>query len=182
MRKIYTILFLIALLLFGYQKSKAQFYSVSTNIPMLVSGSLNAEWSMTINRSWSFHTNVSFNPWKIEKFRIQHLSIRPEFRWWLSESYRGWYLGAHGQGIIYHFGIPKFMRHKYEGVAAGGGLDVGYAFALSPKWNLEFGLGAGVFYADSWVGKCRTCSYRTSSEKKTYVLPDKLALSVVYLF
>lgn len=176
------ILLSLVVLLLSIQMGKAQFYSASTNILGWGTGSPNAEVSMTINREWSIHTGLSFNPWKIEDFRIQHFVVRPEIRYWISESYRGWYVGANAMYGIFHIGIPKAMQNKYEGIAAGGGLDVGYAWAIAPKWNLELGIGGSVLWMDTYKSLCRNCAMRTEEVSGVYVLPTKAALSVVYLF
>lgn len=183
MRRLTTLLIaLLTITVFTTKRSEAQFYSASTNLPVLATGSINAELSMTLNRNWSLHLEGSVNPWKIEQFRIQHLAIRPAIRWWTSESYRGWFMGAHFCGAYAHIGIPKWMDKKYEGVTMGGGLDLGYAWAIDTRWNIELGLGAGAYYLDMWSGKCHTCSYRTEELSKWIFIPDKLSLSVVYLF
>lgn len=181
-RLLYLLTIIATLSVLSSLRSSAQFYSLSTNLPVLATGSVNAEWSMTLNRNWSFHLEGSVNPWKIEQFRIQHLAIRPAVRWWTSESYRGWWVGAHFCGAYGHIGIPKFMKKKYEGIAMGGGVDVGYTWAIDTRWNVELGLGAGAYYLDMWAGKCRTCSYRTEEINKWLFTPDKLSLSVIYLF
>lgn len=120
MRRLTTLLIaLLTITVFTTKRSEAQFYSASTNLPVLATGSINAELSMTLNRNWSLHLEGSVNPWKIEQFRIQHLAVRPAIRWWTSESYRGWFMGAHFCGAYAHIGIPKWMDKKYEGVTMG---------------------------------------------------------------
>lgn len=118
MKKFYLLLFFfLSLSLSG----KAQFYSASVNLPALLTGTVDSELSMTLNRNWSLHGELSFHPWKIESFRIQHLMFRPQIRWWSSESYRGFFVGGHFLSAGYHIGIPRYMKEKYEGVAFGGG-------------------------------------------------------------
>lgn len=174
-----TVLGLTAL---SSERGSAQFYSLSTNVAALATGSVNAEWSMTLNRSWSLHLGGSVNPWRIEQFRIQHLMVRPSIRWWASESYRGWWLGSHFCGAYAHVGIPRLMKRKYEGVAMGGGLDVGYTWAMDTRWNIEVGLGAGAYYVDMWAGRCHTCSYRADEVRRWVFLPDNIKVSMIYLF
>lgn len=169
-------------LLSYFGTAKAQFYSGSINIPALATATLSGDLSMTLNRTYSLHANVSINPFAIEKMRMQHISIQPQIRWWSSESYRGFFLGGHAMFVGYHIGIPKFSKWKYEGVAYGGGIDVGYALPLSTKWNMEFEIGGSYLWADYTIGKCKTCSYPIKTEQKGYLLPTKLAVSLVYLF
>lgn len=162
--------------------SKAQFYSVSGNALALGTGTLHLESSMTLDRTWSLHGGVSFNPWKINSFRIQHLMLRPEVRYWFRESYRGMYVGGNAVYAIYHIGVPKFMEKKYEGFAFGGGVDLGYAWPIAPKWNIEVGIGASLLYSQYYWGKCKECSMRSEEDSKVLFVPTKLGVSIVYLF
>lgn len=67
MRRLTTLLIaLLTITIFTTKRSEAQFYSASTNLPVLATGSINAELSMTLDRNWSLHLEGSVNPWKIE--------------------------------------------------------------------------------------------------------------------
>lgn len=176
------LLLLITLALGAIGIAKAQFYSVSANTAALLTGTADVEASMTLNRNWSLHAGLSVNPWRIEKFRIQHLMVRPEVRWWLSESYRGLFVGAHTLFSGYHIGIPKYMTKKYKGVAWGAGLDVGWAWPISTRWNIEAALGGGWVYADYNILECRNCGEVLGEESRHLFLPTKAGISIVYLF
>lgn len=180
MRRKLLLFALIAIASMGL--AKAQFYSVSANTLALMSGTIDTEASMTINRNWSLHADISLNPWRLERFRIQHLMVRPQVRWWATESYRGFFLGAHTLFAGYHLGIPRYMSKKYKGVAWGAGLDIGYSWPIATQWNMEFQLGGGWVYADYDILECRNCGEIQDSESHHYFLPTKAALSFVYLF
>ncbi|MBR8760434.1 DUF3575 domain-containing protein [Porphyromonas levii] len=182
MKRFFLCVVAVGLSMFCHLESKAQFYSVSVNTLALPTATLNGDVSMTLNRNLSAHADVSINPWRIEKFRIQHFMVRPQIRYWLSESYRGWFFGAHGVFAGYHLGIPRYMRYKVKGIAVGGGVDVGYQLPLSPRWNLEFALGGSVLWTDYFRSECKNCGKILDEKSGVYVLPTKAALSVVYLF
>lgn len=175
-------LLMTILVLFPMLGSKAQFYSASTNALLLGTGTLNGEVSMTLNRNWSLHGSLSLNPWKVERFRIQHIAFQPQIRWWAQESYRGLFVGSHMLMAGYHIGIPSIMKEKYEGVALGGGLGLGYAWTLNEKWNIEAQTGLSYLYASYYRSKCRTCALRTSAPRKGFLAPTNIAISLVYLF
>ena len=175
--------FLMICLLVGISfTSKAQFYSASGNVLALGMGTIHLESSMTLDRTWSLHGGVSFNPWKLESFRTQHLMLRPEIRYWFRESYRGLYVGGNAVYSIYHIGVPRLMSKRYEGLAFGGGLDIGYAWPVAPKWNIEVGLGTSLLFTHYYRSKCKSCAMRTEEDSKVMFLPTKLGVSVVYLF
>ncbi len=65
----------------------------------------------------------------------------------------------------------------------GGALSLGYTFMLSKHFNLEAGIGG-------WAGVFQQYGYYSSPEKrfvreegrKTFIYPDQLSLSLVYVF
>ena len=82
------------------------------------------------------------------KFRI--LSTQPELRVWPMTNRKGLYLGAHMGFAYYNFafnGDWRYQDHDGKSPTLGGGLSVGYRLPItkSKKWNLEFGLGAGIY-------------------------------------
>lgn len=164
------------------QESKAQFYSVSANALALMTGTFDVDASMTLNRNWSLHSELSINPWRIERFRVQHLLVRPQVRWWATESYRGFFIGAHTLFAGYHIGIPRMMTKKYKGVAWGAGIDLGWSWPISTRWNIEAQLGGGWIYANYDVLECRNCGEHLGSNSKHFVAPSRAAISLVYLF
>lgn len=143
---------------------------------------LNGDLSMTINRNWSAHGELSLNPWRIESYRLQHLMIRPQVRYWFAESYRSWFVGAHAFFAGYHIGVPAWMRGKWKGVAAGGGLDAGYHLPIGTKWNIEFALGASLLWADYDILECKNCGEKLDEKRGIYFAPTKASISLVYLF
>lgn len=178
----HKILLFIALLIGSIGVAKAQFYSASANMATLLTGTVDVDASMALNRNWSLHTSLSVNPWRVEQFRIQHLMVHPQVRWWTTESYRGFFVGAHTLFAGYHFGVPKYMTKKYKGVAWGAGLDIGYSWPISTQWNIEAQLGGGWVYADYNILECRNCGEVLGSEQKHLFLPTKAGISIVYLF
>lgn len=176
---------LVALLGFTYmsqQESKAQFYSLSSNIPMLGWVGINGEFSATVDRSWSLHADFMCNPFRVEHLRTQNFVFRPQVRYWFEETYRNLFIGLHYIYANYHIGLPSIMDYKYAGWGMGGGLDIGYALPIWKNWNIEFQLGGSVMYLDHLKSRCLNCGDLVAHDKGTYVLPTKAALSLVYLF
>ena len=54
--------FFLGILLGVCLASPAQFYSARTNLIGLATGNINLEGSMTLNRRWSLHLPVQYNP------------------------------------------------------------------------------------------------------------------------
>lgn len=166
----------------GGLKSEAQFYSVSTNALGLGWAGVNGEFSATIDRTWSLHADISWMPFRVEKVRTQHFSFRPQLRYWFTETYRHWFVGAHYMYSNFHAGVPSFMKYKYEGWGIGGGFDVGYAHPIKRNWNIEFQLGGSLLYMRYNKSNCMNCGDLVSEEKGLRLMPTKAAISLVYLF
>lgn len=158
----------------------AQFYSVNTNIPALATTTLNMELSMTLNRKVSVHLPVYYNPFVFsDNKKIQNFTVMPGIRYWLLESYVGGFVGVNAIGSKYHF---TWKDYRYEGLAFGAGISAGYAYLLSPRWNLELEGGIGLVWADYTKYRCEKCGKKVGDENGWYAVPNKLAISLVYLF
>lgn len=83
-------LFLCAGLLAFFLSVSAQSYSLRTNVIGLATTNLNLEASMTLNRKWSLHLPVQYNPFKFGRNRqFRNFYAAPGVRYWLLESYMG---------------------------------------------------------------------------------------------
>ena len=77
----------------------AQFYSMITNVPALGTTTFNLEASMPLNRKWSLHLPVYYNPFVFkDNKKFQQFSVMPGVRWWLLESYVHGFAGVNGIG------------------------------------------------------------------------------------
>lgn len=112
---------------------------------------------------------------------IQMYGLQPEFRYWFSghPMFRE-FIGVGLLGVNYDI---RWKNEIYDGDAYGGGLTFGYAFYLSPHWNLEcYGSFGAVWYDQKHY-------YETDNYKENYrnshgyaLIPFKIGVSFVYLF
>ncbi|WP_165043850.1 DUF3575 domain-containing protein [Dysgonomonas sp. ZJ709] len=171
---------LLLLLCLSTSGLRAQFYSLGTNIPALGTTTLNLEASMTLNRKWSVHLPVYYNPFVFkDNKKIQNFSVLPGVRYWMLESYVRGFVGVNAIGSKYHF---TWKDYRYEGLAFGGGISAGYAYLLSPRWNLEVQGGIGLIWADYTKYKCEECGKKLADENGWYLIPNQIAISLIYLF
>lgn len=158
----------------------AQSYSLGTNIPALGTATINTEASMALNRKWSLHLPVYYNPFVFkDNKKWQNLTVMPGVRYWLLESYVNGFIGVNAIGSKYHL---SWKKSRYEGQAYGIGISAGYAWLLSPRWNLELEGGIGLVWADYTEYECEECGRQRGEYTRWVVVPDKLALSLIYLF
>ena len=147
---------------------------------------------MEVGKKQTAQVFMGLNPWKQSggnQSRLRHWLVMPEYRYWFSQNFEGWFLGAHalgGQynvgGVKFPFGLLKGLRnHRYEGWYVGGGITAGKQWNLSKHWNLEASLGLGYIHTAYDKFNCGTCGEKLKSAHKNYVGPTKVALSLIYL-
>lgn len=179
-------LFLFCAMLFTGIGVHAQFYSVRTNVLGLATGNLNLELSAAASRKVTIHVPVNYNPFTYnflaENCKMKNLTVQPGARYWLTESYMRWFIGAHAIYSRYHVGWKEIDRYRYDGWGVGGGFSAGYAWMIAKRWNLEAEIGASVMYQDYDRFLCKECGSLPEPGHKVNVVPTKLALSFVYLF
>ncbi|MDR1716180.1 MAG: DUF3575 domain-containing protein [Prevotella sp.] len=173
----YILLFLVILC---SAEGRAQFYSLGTNIPALGTATINAEVSMTLDRKWSLHLPVYYNPFVFkDNKKLQNFTVMPGVRYWLLESYVNGFIGVNATASKYHI---TWKNSRYEGKAFGMGISAGYAWLLSPRWNLEIEGGIGLVWTDYTEYECEECGRQKGEYTRWVAVPNKLALSLIYLF
>lgn len=157
-----------------------QSYSLGVNIPAAATATINAEVSMTLNRKWSLHLPVYYNPFVFRDNRKwQNFTLMPGVRYWLRESYVNGFIGANAIASKYHI---TWKDSRYEGKAFGMGISIGYAWMLAPRWNLEIEGGISLVRADYTKYECERCGPKKGEYSRWLAIPNKLALSLIYLF
>ena len=114
--------FFLGILLGVCLASPAQFYSARTNLIGLATGNINLEGSMTLNRRWSLHLPVQYNPFVFKDNRqFRNLTVMPGVRYWFVESYSNFFVGMNTLASGYSIG-RIWNKKRYEGEGYGIGL------------------------------------------------------------
>lgn len=167
----------------GFQQSFSQSYSVRTNIIGISTTNLNIEGSIAIDRKWSIHLPIQYNPFVFKNNKqFRNFYFSPGVRYWFLESYIGPYIGIYGTVAQYSVGNLFGNRYRYEGDAYGFGLSIGRAYQLSNKWNMEWELGYGLSRLNYTKYVCKECGDRLYDYKGWKFIPTRVALNFVYLF
>ena len=181
-------LMIFATLLLGCHCMYAQKFSVSTNLLGYAAlGTLNADVSYSASRRWSFVAGARYNPFTFRagdperQFQLRQQSYCIGARLWPWHSLSGWWFSSKIRYQEYNSG-GIFSRETQEGDRAGLGLYVGYTQMLSSHFNIEFGGGlcAGADFFRRY--SCPVCGQTLSAGTKVFVMPDDLAVSLVYVF
>ncbi|MBE9488535.1 MAG: DUF3575 domain-containing protein [Bacteroidetes bacterium] len=176
------ILFAFGILLFP-KKSFSQVSGVKINAPLLLVGVLNAEIETAISPSFSFNTAIHCYPFKKVIFTDKEMTgftIQPGLRYWIRGLYSGCFIGAYFTGGM---GAFTSSRHYFNVLGLGAGASFGYAWMISPRFNLEFEVGgslAYVRYDATPLDENRTDARYGRS--KIAPIPSKLGVNLVYLF
>ena len=162
----------------------AQFYSVRTNVSGLLTGNLNLEYGMTLNKKWSMHIPIQYNPFiysSTKNTKFQNLTIMPGVRWWTEESYRKHFIGLYG--VASHYNVGNIWNdNRYDGDGFGAGLSVGCAYPISPRFNFEWEAGLAALWCSYDKFVARKNGYLIGHYTKWHLVPSKVAFNVTYLF
>lgn len=89
---------LLAILIYA-TKVDAQQWAVSTNGLYWLTGTPNVGFEFGFHKNLSVAINGNYNPFTFKDNRkMKHWLVQPEFRYWLSETFKGHYFGVHGNG------------------------------------------------------------------------------------
>ena len=168
-------------------KASAQRFSVSTNLLDYVClGTINAECSYSVSRSWSLTFGAEYNPFTFregqeDQFQLRQQSYSVGARLWSWHTWSGWWISGKVKYQEYNFG-GILSRETDEGDRAGIGLYAGYTYMVSPHFNMEFGLGGwgGMDWFRSY--SCQQCGLIQNSGRRWFLLPDDIMISLVYVF
>lgn len=159
---------------------KGQVVTVKTNLLGLVTTNINAEVGMSFASRWSAHLDAMYNPWIFKDNRkIQNFTVTPGVRYWTKETFLKHFVGVNAIASRYHMGWNKY---RYDGNGFGLGVSYGYAKMLSSRLNLELEIGVGAVYADYTKYRCEKCGEKIGDEKGLRFTPNKVAVSLMYLF
>ena len=169
-------------------RTGAQELALSTNVvDYAMLGTLNLEASVGLARHWTLNAGARYNPFSFakdggtEQMQLRQRSVSLGMRFWPWHIHSGWWLSAKLQAQEYNEGGLRSPDTE-EGERYGGGLAAGYTYMLHKHFNLEFGAGL-------WAGRnrftsyaCPICGKVTGGGERTFVRPNELLLSLIYIF
>jgi hypothetical protein len=164
--------------------------ALKTNMLYLLTGTPNLGLEARLSARLSAGLSAGYNPWTFGgNAKLKHVLLVPELRYWFSEPFNGAFAGVRGIYADFNAGhvklplgmLPGLADYRYRGQAYGGGVTAGYAWILSPRWNLEAWLGAGFLYTRYDKYECRTCGAYIGSADRRYWGPTGAGISLVYI-
>ena len=165
-------------------------YALKTNLVSWATGTFNLAGEVTLSSRYSLNMAVGYNPWTFsDNMKWKNIHVMPELRFWPCEAFTGHFFGVHGVYMHYNAGNVKvpfdslkdLETERWQGDAVGGGLSYGYTWYLSPRWSIEASIGGGYLYLSHDRYECKECGASLGKEKKHYIGPTKLGLSLIYI-
>jgi hypothetical protein len=170
-------------------------WAVRTNLVYDIAAQTpNLGLEMGIGPRGSLLLAAGYNPWNAngssnDNTTLNHWLASLEYRYWLCERFNGHFFGLHvfgGQYNVAGYTVPLLNigdeTRRYEGYGYGAGISYGYHWMLTKAFSVEFNVGVGVAqtqYDNYERTNCGSCLEEKS--KKTFLLPTKLGVSLVYV-
>lgn len=177
------IIFLLILVITISGRVSAQDFALRTSATMWATATPNIEVSFPVNKHWTIHLPVMYNPWVWgHNSRFQQLTTMPGIRYWRQKPYVHYFFSAYTIASRFHVGGWFDKKYRYDGEGYGLGVGTGYNYILNKHWNIEAEIGFGLIYAD--YDKCgwRKNSHIYSHERGIRLIPSKLDISLVYFY
>lgn len=191
----------VILLFAGASSMNAQKLGLKTNALYLATATPNLGVEFAIDDRWTFELEGGYHPWTIDvekNIKAKHFLVSPELRYWFCEAFNGHFIGINANYTQFNVGgvhilnafypttskgyfIDEALGSRLEGWAAGAGITYGYAFPIGRRWNMEFNLGIGYWYAEYDKYETRTCGLFQESAIKHVFGPTSLGISFIYL-
>ena len=157
---------------------------LSTNVIGLATGNINAEFGMTLNKKFSIHCPVQYNPFVFSKSnntKFQNLiKLCPVGGTGSVKVFRDSFIALSVIGSRYNIS-NIWDSYRYDGYGAGAGLSFGWTYPMAPRWNFEVGSWCSLWTSyDKFVHK--KAGYKFGHEYGWHIIPHKVAVNLVYLF
>lgn len=169
----------------------AQHIAINNNLLFDVAGSLSAGVEIPLSKTNSLEMYGSIRPWKRGDQQVhKHWLMQAQYRIWTCQQMNGFFFGPYVHAGEFNlgntslpFGLLKGLKSsRYEGWLAGGGIGVGYEYALAKHINVGAEVGVGYTYIKYKKYNCEVCGSLKNDDVYHYVGVSRLGLSIIYVF
>ena len=154
---------------------------IKTNVAYLAATVANLGVEFAFGKHYSVDLPMIYSPYTVSRtFRLRFLAVQPEFRYWFGgRPMMREFIGVAALGTSYDI---TWGSETYKGDAWGGGLTFGYAFFLSPHWNIEcYGSVGAVYYDHKHYYRDDHYSENRRTAHGYAFIPFKLGVSFAYI-
>jgi hypothetical protein len=170
---------------------RAQHVAINNNLLFDVAGTFSAGVEIPLMNSTSLDLYGSIRPWKRGNESVnKHWTIQAQYRLWPCQVMNGFFWGPYIHGGQFNignetlpFGLLRGLKpNRYEGFFLGGGMGIGYEYALAKHWNVGGEIGAGYTFIDYKKYACEKCGPLRDKGNYNYIGISRLGLSIIYVF
>lgn len=168
------------------EKPVKKLFAIKTNLAAYSILVANLGIEIPIGKHFSIDVPLYYSPYTANSnYNFRILAMQPEVRYWLKESLKGHFFGAHLMGGWYN--VAYNDQHRYQdkdgdSPSWGAGLSYGYSLPMSNNWSMEFTAGFGYLYLNYDVFYNKHNGAKMNSESKHYWGPTKLGINLIYRF
>jgi outer membrane protein OmpA-like peptidoglycan-associated protein len=164
-------------------------WGIKTNLLADLTASINLGVEFRTGAHTSLDITGQWNPFSFRDgvTKWKHIGAQPEFRYWLSETFRGHFFGVHAHYAFYNVGglpegiFSKYMHdNRFEGSLYGAGVSWGHRWNFSRRWGLEVTAGVGYAYKDYKRYDCAKCGEELGHKTKSYFGPTGLGVNLIF--
>ena len=178
-------------LLIGCPPTFAQHIAINHNVFFDAAGALSAGIEIPFSKKTSIEAYGSIRPWKRQAESVhKHWLLQAQYRIWPCQVMNGFFYGPYLHGGEFNlgnhelfFGLLNGLKpNRYEGWLIGGGMGVGYEYALAKHWNIGAEVGVGYTYIKYRKYDCEICGRMKDNNSYHYFGISRLAISLIYVF
>lgn len=157
-------------------------FSLSASLSsLLLTGTLAGDVAWSIARRWSIHGQAAYNPWIWhiggKDITLRQLSFAARGRYWPWFVYSGWFFGGGPRFARYHFGGLRSPRTEAADAWGISG-EIGFAWLLSPRWNLECSAGCWAGIRRYSLYDAPRCGRLLKSGTAWFFRPDSFSIAL----
>lgn len=174
-------LIIATLFLFVAPKVSAQTH-LKTNALYLAALVPNIAIETRLNSNFTFEAEAFASLWKSindKPYLVGALLVGS--RYYLKESFKGFYIGAYASGEKFKFSKWNYTSDQVQrglGMCLGG--TIGYQFAIGPKCNMDLYFGGGFHHAWYWGETLSTGEQYVGWNKSAEWLPYRAGVSFAF--
>ena len=163
-----------------------QALSVSTNFADLANrGTMSLEAGYGVSQHWSVNAGVKYNPFSFGEApdlrQSRQRSLSAGVRYWPWNVWSGWWAAAALRWQEYNTG-GFVSPETHEGDRYGGVFRAGYAYILTPRLNLDFGLGLWGGYDVYTVYACPRCGRTVADGADYFFKMSDIIVALSFIF
>lgn len=175
----------------GSSSIYAQHIAINNNVLLDAAGALSMGVEIPCSGKTSVEAYASIRPWKRSEQSVhKHWLMQTQYRIWPCQVMNGFFYGPYAHvgefNIGNHelfFGLLSGLKpNRFEGWLIGGGMGVGYEYALAKHWNICAEVGVGYTYINYKKYDCEVCGRMKDAKVYHYFGVSRLALSFIYIF